>query len=512
MAITLTPRLGEPQWGSGADSPARTLFNAAFLTLDQKAAYDDGGQPAALPTTNVVDGRYAHVVTGTTRQLYRRGGGAWHQVGGNTWGEPTYRRALAGTALAGTAHQTSHADLPAPSVLETWDGGSVRGGRQAVGDVNPTVPSAVHVGDTTIPVDLTTRGRIYARTTAAGHRGIVVAAHALDAGPLLTAREPGGTDPWTVDSLGRMRTQAPAAFGGAGFNAGVPVSVAPGATDVSGMDLHAAVDKPAVRLMRAVGDAVPIGQVRQDSIVLGRAGWVGARVDLIAPTVAVTGAMVLQGTTVNGPLTVAGVSTLDAVTALSVAVSGQLSGGTVVAAGVLTAEGAKIATQVSGVGATVAARPPAQLSGTAVQSLRASTVFRRTISPGVSVGFGESSYSTTFTMPEDGWLRLDAAILITCDLGESNGFETVKSVWIFELRNTAGTSILDTGADHASTITTDDTSRQVAGYAEEHFVDFFGVRIAAGAYTLRIRYSRSSALAATWTRGRFHFTPVVLHS
>lgn len=512
MAITLTARFGEPQWGSGADSPSRTQFNAAFLSLDQKAAYDNGEQPTVLPGTEVVDGRYVHVVNGTTRQLYRRGGGAWHQVGGNTWGETTVHRALAGVAQSGVARQVGHADLSAPSVLESWDGTTVRGGRFAVGDVNPAIPSALHVGDTTSVVDLVARGRIYARATAAGHRAVVAAAAGSDAGPLFTAREPGGTDPWTVDALGRMRAQVPAAFGTAGLTTGVPVSVAPGPTDSAGVNLHAAAGKPAARFLRAVDDLDPIGLIEQDRIVLGRATWVGGRIDLIAPTVAVIGVAALQGATLSGTLGVAGATTVAALTATSVESPGQVRGQTVVAVGAFSAEAGKVLTATSGVGATVTARPVAQQSGTAQQSLRAPMVFRRTVSPGTAINFGESAYSTTFTMPEDGWVRLDAGILITADFGESNGIETLKSHWIFELRSSTGTSLLETGVDHASTIATDDTGRQIAGYAEEHFTDFFATRIAAGTYTLRIRYSRTSVLSGTWTRGRFHITPVVLHS
>ena len=83
MAFTLTPRLELPQWSQGSDGPSRVQFNDAFARVDARAAYDDGAAGGStLPTSNVVDGRYAQTVNGAYRQLYRRAGGAWAQVGG----------------------------------------------------------------------------------------------------------------------------------------------------------------------------------------------------------------------------------------------------------------------------------------------------------------------------------------------------------------------------------------------------------------------------------------------
>lgn len=317
MAITSTPRFGLPQWGSGQDSPSRQLFNSTFDRIDDRAAYDDGAVGGtSLPGTEVVDGRYAQTTDGNYRKLYRRAAGAWQQVGGNTWSETIYSRADGALATGAAARITSHPSLANPSATENWDGSSVRGGRQAIGDLNSGQPGAVHVGDTTSAVDLATRGRVYARTAAAGQRGFVASAHAADAGTLFAAREPGGSEPWSVDARGRMRSQAPVAFGGASLTDNVPVSIAPGASDISALDLAAAASKPALRVFRAVGDATPIALFEQNRIQLGRSSWSGGVLDLLGPTTHVGGTLNADGAVnVGGALDVDGATTLAGLTA-----------------------------------------------------------------------------------------------------------------------------------------------------------------------------------------------------
>ena len=348
VAFTLTTRLGLPNWSAGADGPSRVQMNNAFAALDAKAAYDDGAVGGStLPTSGVVDGRYAATVDGPHRRLYRRAGGAWAQVGGTSWGETTYARADGALPTSGVARQTSHPGLSNPTVVESWDGSSVRGGRQAIGDVNPTLPGALHVGDVASTVDLAARGRVYVRTTADGQRGIVASAHGAGAGPLFTAREPGGSDPWSVDAQGRMRAQAPTAFGTAALATGVPVSIAPGTSDVAALDVYAGAGKSALRAFRAPGDATPIASVRQDAIALGRPGWTGAAIDLTAPTIRLTGAVQVDGgltlvsgqissdnlpddltlnSLVTGTLRATSTSTLAGVTATSVDSTGPVAG------------------------------------------------------------------------------------------------------------------------------------------------------------------------------------------
>lgn len=316
--------------------------------IDDRAAYDDGATGGTtLPNTELVNGRYAPTVDGVHRGLFRRAGGAWAQVGGNSWAETQYERAGAALPVTGAARVRSHPTLAAATVTENWDGSSVRGGRQAIGDVNAAQPGAVHVGDLAAAVDLAVRGRVYARAGAAGERGFVATAGVANAGNLFTARDSGGSEPWLVDAVGRMRAQAPTAFGAAALAAGVPVSAAPGASDLSAMDLYAATGKPSLRLFRAAGDLV--GSFGADAIALGKAGWTGGSISLTAPTLTLTGAVGVTGaltasgkatvgsldvngvadldgnTTVGGTLGVAGQATLAGVAASSLSVSGDLA-------------------------------------------------------------------------------------------------------------------------------------------------------------------------------------------
>lgn len=532
MAVTLTPRLGEPQWGSGADSPSRSIFNGAFLTIDQKAAYDDGTNPSALPTSDVVSGRYVHVVNGTTRQLMRRAASGWQQVGGNTWSEIQYERAAAGLLTTDRVRETSHPSLTNPTIVETWDGGSVRGGRFAIGEVNSSVPSALHVGDIASAVDLAFRGRIYARTGAAGHRGFVASAHAADAGPLFTAREPGGTDAWTVDSQGRMRSQVPTAFGAGVLTAGVPLSVAPGTADVSGVDLYAASGKPAQRWFRAAGDAAAIGSVEQDRITLGRASWAGATIALLAPNIDLTGALGLTGSAVisakvtaasaqvNGTLGVTGTSTLGAVNAAAITGSnitgsGTVQGAAVTATGALTAQGGKVTT--ASVSTEGQVRTAVITTGGTVrqQSVRQPVMSRKVVTTGIAAA-GPTGTDTTLdvsmNMPEDGHMRMVAELLISADLGLSGTIETAQLYWDWELRTTGGSSLARQTYGFVSTLTTDDSSRQIPGRGNFAIEDVFVPYLTAGNYVLRLHYSYSSILVPHIDRIKLLVQPVVLQN
>lgn len=514
MAITTTDRFALPQWGLGSDSPSRTAFNNALARIDSRAAYDDGAAGGtALPTSEVVNGRYAQTTDGNYRRLFRRVASGWQQVGGNTWAETQYHRAEGALGTGAAARILSHPSLAVASATENWDGSSLRGGRQAIADLNAGQPGALHVGDPASAVDLTTRGRIFARTTADGQRGFVASAHAAGAGHLFAAMESGGTIPWYVDAQGRQRSQAPSAFGGAALTAGVPLASAPGATDVTAADFFAASGKPAVRVLRALGDTSPIASFEQDKITLGRSSWSGATLELRAPAINlfgaldVTGASVLDSVTVGGTLGVSGAATLGAVSA------GAVTGSSLTATGALGAHGGLLSTAARDAGAELRTRPPDQLSGTNQQSVRAPMVYRKTarldrvMSQGRNV---QATYDTTVVMPEDGWMQLDTEILVLADLGDGGAIETHKFYATLELRNSGNSSALDTGVERAMTITTDDTVRQISGQGETMVRETFTPRLSAGTYYIRLRYSYASVLAATLQRIIYSVTPVVL--
>lgn len=526
MAITLTPRLGLTQWGQGSDPPGRAAFNTVFARIDAAAATDDGAAGgAALPTTGVngqplADGRYAQTVDGTYRRLFRRAGGAWAQVGGNTWSETVYNRADPGAAVGAEARQISHPNLANPGLRENWDGSSVRGGRQAIGDVNAAQPGALHVGDTASAVDLPVRGRLYARTTAAGQRGIVASAHAADAGNLFSAIEPGGGVPWYVDPQGRMRSQVPSAFGAAAFTAGVPIGSAPGAADVTAADLFAAAGKPALRLFRAVGDATPIGLVEQDKITLGRSTWTNGVVELRAPTLSLIGAVGVTGDTAVGKLAASGAVTLASTlgvtgkSTLGVVEAGAVTATSMAATNAVTAHGGKVTTTAEGTEATVRAAVITTGGTVRPQSVRQSVLSRKVLTDIADPLYGSNrTFDFTIHMPEDGWMRLYAELLLTADLGASNTLETAQLYYDFDLRNAAGTSSLSRIAyGYVATVTTDDSPRQIPGRGvfptEEVFLPF----LTEGTYTLRMTYSYSSILVPHIDRLRVLVEAVTLQN
>lgn len=289
MVLTRTDRMQQQQWSSGTDGPTRLGFNADADYLEARAAYDDGTTGAVLPVTNVVGGRYFRRSAADGYELHRVQGAAWEWVGGSI--VPTqlrYRRA-AGTDIAWStdvAGAASAATMTAAGELGT--GGLVRSvaGGSAGADL---------ATDLSAPA---TTGRWFVRTRAAGERGVVAAAHASDAGVLFAAREPGGTVPWTVDAAGRMRAQAPGAFGAATLTANVPLSVAPSATDGTALDLYgrsSGTPAPALRAFPDIGDASPILSVLPAAVTLGRAAWPSGSIGLLAPTIGLTGAVAVTG-------------------------------------------------------------------------------------------------------------------------------------------------------------------------------------------------------------------------
>jgi hypothetical protein len=395
VTITATPRFGLVQWGAGADSPSRTGFNDTLDRIDDRAAYDDGAVGGtALPTTELAAGRYAQTVNGSYRQLYRRVAGAWQQVGGNTWAETQYDRAAAALPVTDPARIRSHPNLTNPTVVENWDGSSLRGGRQQIGDVNSGQPGALHVGDITSAVDLAVRGRVFARTTADNQRGFVASAHAATAGNLFSAIEAGGTVPWLVDAQGRMRAQAPTAFGGAALAAGVPLSAAPGSSDTAAADLYAAASgKFALRVLRALGDATPIASFAQDRITLGRASWAGGRVDVLGP-----------GAYVAGLLEVDGLAQLDG--------GAAISGGASVAGGLTVSSGT---TTVGALGASAASVASLTATGAVSGASLASS--------GAATVSGDTTLSGRLKLPT------------SQPSGSSSGQIRISSDWVLEVYN-----------------------------------------------------------------------------
>ena len=352
MTITRTTRMEQQQWSSGLDAPTRVGFNADAQFLEDRAAYDDGSTAATLPVTDVVSGRYFRQSFADGYALHRVQGSTWEWVGGTiTPGRQRFRRALstdvawstdvAGAAAAAT--MTAGGELGTAGLVRSVAGGSA--GADLSTDL--TTPNST--------------GRWYVRTRASGERGMVAQAHNDNAGPVLTARTAGGSDPWSVDSVGRMRAQAPAAFGAAALTADVPMVSSPSATDVTALDLYgrSSSGAPGLRVFPTAGDATPIVQATPTLVRLGRSSWSGGAVELVAPAIDLT-----------GPVDIAG----------SVEISDDLTVDDDLTVGdAFSAEGGKVTTYDSGSNYGLTSQVVVSIGGAAMRETRQPLTWRKRI-------------------------------------------------------------------------------------------------------------------------------------
>jgi hypothetical protein len=312
-----------PNWSVDTpDGPSREDFNGAFANIEARAAYDDGAQGSVLPSTLLKPGRYAKQTVSDGYALHRRNnGGGWDQVGGTVWSTRVrYRGATSGdVVLSSDVAGSETATLKAGGELATP--GIIRS-------------SAVVAAGADLTADLSApanTGRSYVRTRASGERGLVLSAHDNAAGPLLSAQESGGTFPTTIDSRGRFRSQVAAALGAASPVDTVPLLITPGVADVTALDLAGKTTGavPALRAYADAGDGTPIASILPTTITLGKAAWGGGAVNLVAPAIALTGAVAVTGNqTVTGSIGAASAAIAGAVTAEAAKVTSFTSGST----------------------------------------------------------------------------------------------------------------------------------------------------------------------------------------
>jgi hypothetical protein len=273
MAETWTTRMVVPQWGLGTDAPSRVDFDTAFLNLNNRAAFDDGVNYAAVPTIDLVPGRYARVSTAdSSYTLYRRSTTAWEYVGGPV--SPVKLRSVALGSQAGTDQAFSlEQTLGTPTLWGTYQGDLYASGLLRTGSMIGIAP----LGDTLSP---STTGRAYVKTQAAGDLGIVLRAHASTAGNLLTAREQGGSDIVTIDSLGRVQSRLATAFGGAVMPTTSVAAIAPttnGSDGITtGLLLYGQSSVPTRALLNAYafnGDSASISTWLTNGMSFGKLPW-----------------------------------------------------------------------------------------------------------------------------------------------------------------------------------------------------------------------------------------------
>lgn len=296
MTETRTPRFNLPQWSAGTDSPSRSDFNGAFSDIEGRGAYDNGDNVSSLPVTGLVAGRYSMLtVSGDGYSLYRYSGSAWQFVGGSL--VPRFQRfkAIEGQLITDAAFTVEHPSEVNANIIASYGGDLTVGGVLKSWNANDAAKGALVVGWNGA-ISLTTTGRAYMRTRANTELGLVLHAHGSGAGNMLTVREPGNSDIFTVDAIGRLTQRTFAAFGGASLPSTSMVAVAPtSAADavVNGLLLYgqaAATTKTILSIQPDnTADTTPIAGIARTAITLGRLPW---------GTVNSTGTVTLAGNTI----------------------------------------------------------------------------------------------------------------------------------------------------------------------------------------------------------------------
>lgn len=285
MTETRTPRLNLPQWSAGTDSPSRTDFNGAFSDLEARGAYDSGDNPSSLPVSGLVAARYSMVVGVDGHTLYRYSGSAWQFVGGTL--VPRFQRFKAGEGQLVTdpVFSVEHPADTNANITATYGGDFSAGGVLKSWNANDATKGALVVGWNGA-VSMATTGRAYLRTRANSELGLVLHAHGSGAGNMLTVREPGNSDIFTVDAIGRLTQRTFAAFGGATMPSTSMLAIAPtSAVDAitNGLLLYgqsAATAKTIMQVLRDSGDTAPILSIGRDAITMGRLPWSGGSLTL----------------------------------------------------------------------------------------------------------------------------------------------------------------------------------------------------------------------------------------
>jgi hypothetical protein len=278
---TRTPRFNLPQWSSGSDSPSRSDFNGAFADLEARGGYDAGDSAATLPVTDLVTGRSTQLTTASDGySMYRYNGTAWQYTGGTLVPLAVKYKAMQGQTTTGPAFTVEHPSRTTAGLTATYGGDLTAAGVLRSYDTDDDTRGVAVIGWNGVPV-LGTHGRLHVRTRRTGDLGVVVQAHAADAGNLLTVRETGGQDLLTVDAAGRLTQRTFAAFGGAGLPTTSMLAISPTSSAVDGVDngllLYGQASAPLKSILTIrpdnTGDTTPIVVVVRDGIGLGRLPW-----------------------------------------------------------------------------------------------------------------------------------------------------------------------------------------------------------------------------------------------
>lgn len=287
MTKTVTTRTGQTKWSSGSDSLRRIDLNGNADGIEGKAAIDDGTTYTALPTAmDILRGRYVMFSSGagayTTLYRATTDGGTWVAAAGNTVPAPiNFRPHLAGDqATTDVAASFAHPSLGSVYGKLTYDGQALFA-RMTAWDPDSTARGTVYAGlNPATATDLTNLGRMHVRTRASAERALVLQAHDVAAGNLLTVRESGGSDVVTVDASGYLRARALSGFGGGAVNAAAAAVIAPTSAGGDGVDtgllLHGqsgAAAKVILGVQRDLADTVLISRIERDKIALGRLPW-----------------------------------------------------------------------------------------------------------------------------------------------------------------------------------------------------------------------------------------------
>lgn len=284
--------MGQLQWSSGSDSPARIDFNEAFLAIEERTAIDRVTPGSALPSSGIVSAEYyqrtATVGPASLRSLYRGDSGGTLRA--LNW-VPETLRVRPADVVATTAEglRVDHPDLTLPALTSTWDGAARIRSSLVLGASTDTALGRLAIGG----LDAVPAG-VRSRITGYGaERVLELRAGDGSVTELLRAVDSAGSNVLSISGAGSLTSTQAAAFGattpGAASITGAPQPSGAQAAGILAHGLEAATDRAALQVNRygpGSGDPAAILSVLPSAITIGRTGvWSGGVVTIGAPSV-----------------------------------------------------------------------------------------------------------------------------------------------------------------------------------------------------------------------------------
>lgn len=152
MAETRTPRLNQPQWSAGTDSPSRADFNEAFLSLEQRVVGYIRSTAGTRPAATAANAGFLHDAEDTNTLTWSNGTD-WISIGIGT-AQGTLANRPAANGFRGV-YRTTDGNGSFIDVAGTWrrivtdEGGVIAGGQRLLfGDASASTGARVEATDT----------------------------------------------------------------------------------------------------------------------------------------------------------------------------------------------------------------------------------------------------------------------------------------------------------------------------------------------------------------------------